>query len=82
MPDLVGHDRSPSAFIVFLYLWRRTKTRGPALHRISLREIAEGTGLSRRGVQNAIRRLERRQLISAERAIPTGVPRYRLKWLA
>lgn len=24
MPDLVGHDRQPSAFLVYLYLWRHT----------------------------------------------------------
>jgi hypothetical protein len=26
--DLVGHDRSPAAFLVYLFLWRRT--RGPS----------------------------------------------------
>jgi len=55
-------------------------TRGRALHRISLREIAEGTGLSRRGVQNAVRRLERRRLVSVEKTSPTGVPRYQIHW--
>lgn len=80
MPDLVGHDRHPSAFVVFLYLWRRTRTRGVALHRMSLREIAEGTGLSRRGVQNAIRRLERRKLISVEKPSLTAIPRYQVVW--
>ena len=24
MPDLVGHDRQPSAFLVYLLLWRQT----------------------------------------------------------
>ena len=24
MADLVGHDRQPSAFLVYLHLWRRT----------------------------------------------------------
>ena len=23
MPDLVGHDQKPSAFVVYLYLWGR-----------------------------------------------------------
>src|SRR5215510_1623603 len=27
MPDLVGHDKQPSAFIVFLYLWSRASPR-------------------------------------------------------
>jgi predicted transcriptional regulator len=45
---------------------------------VSLREIAEGTGLSRRGVQDAVARLAQRQLIGVERASITAVPRYRV----
>ena len=30
MADLVGHDRQPSAFLVYLFLWRRT--HGSGLH--------------------------------------------------
>ena len=30
MPDLVGHDRSQSAFIVYLYLWRTWRAPGDA----------------------------------------------------
>ena len=51
MLDLVGHDRSPSAFLVYLYMWRRTR-EGDS--RLPLQRIAEGTGLSKRGVQAAI----------------------------
>jgi hypothetical protein len=36
MPDLVGHDKQPSAFIVYLYLW--TKLASP-VHAISERVI-------------------------------------------
>ena len=28
MADLVGHDRQPSAFLVYLFLWRRTHGAG------------------------------------------------------
>jgi hypothetical protein len=28
MADLVGHDRQPSAFLVYLYLWRHTHSAG------------------------------------------------------
>jgi len=38
--------------------------------------MAEGTGLSRRGVQEAIKRLARRQLIEVERENITAVPTY------
>lgn len=73
MRDLVGHDRVPSAFLVYLWLWRRTRT-GEA--RISLQRIAEGTGLSKRGVQDAIDHLERRRLLRVTRESVTAVPEY------
>ena len=87
MPDLVGHDHQPSAFLVYLVLWRRTQVEGVDEAAVSLREIAEGTGLSRRGVQDALGRLAQRQLIGIERESITAVPRYRvhrpwLRWAA
>ena len=45
---------------------------------ISLRTLSEQTGLSKRAIQDASDRLERRQLISIERQMPTAVPVYRL----
>ena len=78
MPDLVGHDRHPSSFIVYLFIFRRTNDTGLALHRMSLSDIAEGTGLSKRTVQNAIARLKKRQLIEVNRGGPTEAARYRL----
>lgn len=78
MPDLVGHDHQPSAFLVYLFLWRRTHAIGAEEAAASLREIAEGTGLSRRGVQDALARLAQRQLIGIEREGITAVPRYRI----
>ena len=77
MPDLVGHDRQPSAFLVYLYLWRGTGG-GNAEVEVSLRELAEGTGLSRRGVQDAVARLARRRLVEVARDSITAVPRYRV----
>jgi DNA-binding GntR family transcriptional regulator len=76
MPDLVGHDRQPSAFVVYLLLWERSaggRRRGVPL---SLREIAEGTGLSKRAVQTALGVLARRRLVTARRDGPTAVPEY------
>ncbi len=78
MVDLVGHDHQPSAFLVYLFLWRRTRGEGVDEAALSLREIAEGTGLSRRGVQDAIARLAQRQLIGVARESITAVPRYRV----
>jgi DNA-binding MarR family transcriptional regulator len=78
MPDLVGHDHQPSAFLVYLFLWRRTHAVGEDEVSASLNQIAEGAGLSRRAVQAAVARLAQRQLISVERASITAVPRYRV----
>ena len=76
MADLVGHDRSPSSFLVYLALWGRSGGRRPAPVRISHRDLAEETGLSKSSVQAAIRNLTRRRLISTVHASPTAVPEY------
>jgi hypothetical protein len=73
MRDLVGHDRSPSAFFVYLWLWRRTRD---GESRLTLQRIAEGTGLSKRGVQDAIGHLESRKLLRVTRESITAVPEY------
>jgi len=76
MRDLTGHDRQPSAFLVYLYFYRWTAAAGQATVAASLREIAEATGLSKRSVQTAISRLHGRQLIGIQRANITDIPRY------
>jgi hypothetical protein len=75
MPDLVGHDRKPSAFIFFLFLWAAT-AGGERTVEASLTRIAAGTGGSRRGVQDALDRLASRELISVERDGIAAVARY------
>jgi CRP-like cAMP-binding protein len=78
MRDLVGHDRRPSAFLVYLYLWRRG-AGGRGAVAVSLRDIAEGTGLSKRSVQDAIGWLARRRLIDVRRETITALPRYTVR---
>ena len=77
LPDLVGHDRRPSAFLVYLHLWRQSDGGAAAVSR-SLREIADGTGLSKRAVQEALEQLTRRRLIAAEREGITAVGTFRV----
>ena len=77
MPDLVGHDRHPSAFLLYLALWRLTEG-GRRESVASLRQLAEETGLSRRAVQDAAARLAARQLVEVRRAGITDVPAYRV----
>ncbi len=79
MPDLVGHDRAPSAFLVFLFLYRRTVGAGVSSVQISLSDVAIGTGLSKRAVQSALSVLARRRLVSIQRASITAVPVYALR---
>ena len=76
MRDLVGHDRAPSAFLVYLWLWRMSRGEGKARIGASLQTIAAQTGLSKSSVQAAVRRLVRRQLLRLERAGPTVAPVY------
>ena len=76
MPDLVGHDRQVSAFVVYLFLWERTDGTRQRNVALSLRVIAEGTGLSKRAVQTALAVLTRRRLVSSRRGGPTAVPEY------
>jgi hypothetical protein len=76
MRDLVGHDRQPSAFLVYLYLWSQTDGAGRVSDAISLRMLAENTGLSKRAIQEAINALEKRRLLVVHRTHPLAVPAY------
>jgi DNA-binding GntR family transcriptional regulator len=78
MRDLIGHDRSPSTFIVYLWLWRRTIGDGRARFGASLQAMATETGLSKSSVQNAVRRLVRRRLVTAVRDGATTAPVYQV----
>lgn len=63
MPDLVGHDRRPAAFVVYLYLLHTAQALGRDQVPASLQTIAIKTGLSKSAVQVALRHLKRRGLI-------------------
>jgi hypothetical protein len=63
MPDLVGHDRRPAAFVVYLFLLRQAALSGRDVMSLSLQTIATKTGLSKSAVQTSIRHLRRRRLL-------------------
>jgi Helix-turn-helix domain len=65
MPDLIGHDHRPAAFIVYLYLLRHSRP-GSERVAVSLQSIATRTGLSKSAVQSAIRHLKRRRLLDPD----------------
>jgi hypothetical protein len=70
--DLVGHDRKPSAYVLYLYLFGQA--RGKEAVRASLNELAECTGLAKRSVQDGLACLSRRGLLSLTRETATSVP--------
>lgn len=76
LPDLVGHDHSPSAFLVWLVIWRAAQQGDGKTVALSLRTIAESCGLSKRAVQDAISRLKRRRLVHVEQETLTAIPVY------
>ncbi len=78
MADLIGHDRQPSAYLVYLMLYRRTVGAGRSSVRVALLDLAEATGLSKRTVQNALGWLQHRKLVTSTRDSPTEVPAYKV----
>jgi hypothetical protein len=76
MRDLVGHDRAPSAFVVYLWLWRNARGEGRARVGASLQTIATSTGLSKSAVQAAVRHLAARRLVTVSRSRATEAPSY------
>ena len=82
MPDLVGHDRKPSAFVVYLYLAGVSRRTGRDRIGASLETIAVRTGLSKSSVQAALRHLRRRGLVKDEPVSSTDPARAILRpWI-
>jgi DNA-binding MarR family transcriptional regulator len=78
MRDLAGHDRSPAAFLVYLYLWRRTRAESRAGVRLSHQDIADEVGLSKSAVQQALRILHRRSLVKSKQRHRTDTPEHQV----
>jgi hypothetical protein len=75
MRDLVGHDRRPVSFLVYLWLAVEQQNRNAAVQ-ISYQELAENIGVSKSSVQSAVSWLVRRRLLSASKENATATPRY------
>jgi hypothetical protein len=73
--DLVGHDRRPVSFLVYLWLAAEQRRREGAV-RISYQELAESVGVSKSSAQAAVSWLVRRKLLAASKENATATPRY------
>jgi len=73
MRDLVGHDRRPSAFLVYLALTAASREGRVSL---SHAQLAEKTGLSKRAVQDALALLHRRELLKVRESRSTETRTY------
>ena len=73
--DLVGHDRRPAAFLVYLWLYGEQRLRNAPVE-ASYAILAEETGLSRSAAQAAVRWLVRRKLVSVSKETATATPVY------
>lgn len=76
MRDLVGHDRAPAAFLVYLHLLAEAARSGHREVEQSYQDIANATGLSRSAAQGGVRVLLRRRLVAQTKSSPTATPRY------
>lgn len=75
MRDLVGHDRRPVSFLVYLWLSAAQRQKsGPV--QISYQDMAESIGVSKSSVQAAVGWLVRRKLLAATKHNATAIPRY------
>jgi hypothetical protein len=78
MRDLVGHDKRPVSFLVYLWLLAEQKQRNSAVQ-ISYQELAESVGVSKSAAQTAVAHLVRRKLLLVTKATVTATPRYKVQ---
>ena len=76
MRDLVGHDKRPVSFLVYLWLAAEQQRRDSQVQ-ISYQELAENVGLSKSAAQDAVRWLIKRRLLAAKKKNATAIPTYK-----
>jgi hypothetical protein len=73
MRDLVGHDRRPVSFLVYLWLAAEQRRRSGTVQ-VSYQELAES--VSKSSAQAAVSWLIRRKLLAVSKESVTATPRY------
>ena len=76
MRDIVGHDRQPAAYLVYLHLYGQAARMRWKPVPSSLRTLGEATGLSKSAVQTALELLRRRELIKSTSDHATATPEH------
>jgi hypothetical protein len=75
MRDLVGHDRRPVSFLIYLWLAAEQRRRNEIVQ-ISYQELAESVGVSKSSAQGAVSWLIRRKLLAVTKDNVTATPCY------
>jgi hypothetical protein len=90
--DLVGHDRRPASFLVYIWFTaeqqkyaqqkyaqeKYAQQRHTAAVTISYQELAESIGISKSSAQSAVAWLVRRKLLAVTKATVTATPTYKV----
>jgi hypothetical protein len=75
MRDLVGHDRRPVSFLVYLWLAAEQQRRNSVVQ-VSYQELSECIGVSKSSIQAAVNWLVGRKLIATSKENATATARY------
>jgi hypothetical protein len=75
--DLVGHDRRPASFLVYIWLIAEQQRRASAVS-ISYQELAESIGISKSSAQSSVAWLIRRKLLAVTKTTVTATPSYKV----
>jgi hypothetical protein len=75
--DLVGHDRRPASFLVYIWL-AAEQQRHASTVTISYQDLAESIGISKSSAQSAVAWLIRRKLLAATKPTVTATPSYKV----
>ena len=75
--DLVGHDRRPASFLVYIWLTAEQQRRAAPVS-ISYQDLAESIGISKSSAQSAVAWLTRRKLLAVTKATVTATPAYKV----
>jgi hypothetical protein len=75
--DLVGHDRRPASFLVYIWFTGEQQRRASPIS-ISYQDLAESIGISKSSAQSAVGWLMRRKLLAVTKTTVTATPEYKV----